>query len=130
VFPFFIVKNWEVGISGGFIVQRMYVNDTGLRDFGWQAMYTNSASRWFDTYFGMGVEWDGYDDPTSDDPNHESTDTNFVLETGFKFRANVEAIKWLSWATPFWGARFGIKNYDFPDIKKLTYVIEFGAGAF
>jgi len=130
VFPFFIVKNWEVGISGGFIVQRMYINDTGLRDFGWQAMYTNSASRWFDTYLGMGVEWDGYDDPTPEDPNRESTDTNFVLETGFKFRANVEAIKWLSWATPFWGARFGIKNYDFPDIKKLTYVIEFGAGAF
>jgi hypothetical protein len=112
-FPFFIVKNWEVSLSGGFVVHRMYLNDEGFRDFGWQAMYTNSASRWFDGYFGMGVEWE-----------------DFVLETGIKFRANVEAIKWLSWATPFWGFRAGIKNYGFSNIDRLTYVLEFGAGAF
>ena len=129
-FPFFIVKNWEVSLSGGFVVHRMYVNDKGLRDFGWQLMYTNSASRWFDGYFGMGVEWDGYDDPTEENPDNESVRTDFVLETGIKFRANVEAIKWLSWATPFWGFRAGIKNYGFSDIDRLTYVLEFGAGAF
>lgn len=129
-FPFFIVKNWEVSLSGGFVVHRMYINDKGFRDFGWQLMYTNSASRWFDGYFGMGVEWDGYDDPTPEDPDHESVETDFVLETGIKFRANVEAIKWLSWATPFWGFRAGIKNYGFSNIDKLTYVLEFGAGAF
>jgi hypothetical protein len=128
VFPFFIVKNMEVGLSGGFIVHRMYLKDNGLRDFGWQLMYTSSASRWFDGYFGAGVEWDA--EPTAEDPNVWKTQTDFVLETGFKFRANVEAIKWLSWATPFWGVRFGIKNYDFSNIDRLTYVLEFGAGAF
>lgn len=131
VFPFFIVKNWEVSISGGFVVHRMYLKDKGLRDFGWQAMYTNSASRWFDGYFGAGVEFDEYDrEPTEDDPSTTDTRADFVLETGIKFRANVEAIKWLSWATPFWGLRAGIKNYGFPDIDRLTYVLEIGAGAF
>ena len=128
VFPFFIVKNFEVSLSGGFIVHRMYLKDDGFRDFGWQFMYTNSASRWFDTYFGAGVEWDA--EPTTADPSVWKTETDFVLETGLKFRANVEAIKWLSWATPFWGVRFGVKNYGFANIDKLTYVIEFGAGAF
>jgi hypothetical protein len=130
VFPFFIVKNWEVSLSGGFVVHRMYLKDKGFSDFGWQATYMSSASRWFDTYFGAGVEVDQYDDPTEESPDQTSTRTDFVLETGFKFRANVEAIKWLSWATPFWGARFGIKNYGFSNIDRLTYVIEFGAGAF
>ncbi|MBT8478960.1 MAG: hypothetical protein KJO06_08590, partial [Gemmatimonadetes bacterium] len=130
VFPFFIVKNFEVGLSGGFIMHRMYLKDEDLRDFGWQLMYTPSASRWFDTYFGAGAEWDTYDTPTEEDPNATTNRTDFVLETGFKFRANVEAIKWLSWATPFWGVRFGIKNYGFSNIDRLTYVIEFGAGAF
>jgi hypothetical protein len=128
VFPFFIVKNFEVGISGGWIVHRMYLKDEGLRDFGWQAMYTNSASRWFDGYFGAGVEWDA--SRTAEDPNVWETETDFVLETGFKFRANLEAVKWLSWLTPFWGVRFGIKNYGFANIDRLTYVMEFGAGAF
>jgi len=129
VFPFFIVRNFEVALSGGFIVQRMYFSDE-FRDFGWQALYTSSASRWFDTYFAAGAEWDTYDAPTEANPNETAHRTDFVLETGFKFRANVEAIKWLSWATPFWGARFGIRNYGFSDIDRLTYVIEFGAGAF
>jgi len=128
VFPFFIVRNFELGLSGGFIMHRMYLKDDGLRDFGWQLMYTSSASRWFDTYFGAGVEWDA--SRTTADPSVWETQADFVLETGFKFRANVEAIKWLSWATPFWGFRFGIKNYGFANIDKLTYVLEFGAGAF
>ena len=129
VFPFFIVKNWEVSLSGGFVVHRMYLTND-FRDFGWQATYMSSASRWFDTYFGAGVEWDTIDDPTEADPNNTDSRTDFVLETGFKFRANVEAIKWLSWATPFWGFRAGIKNYGFSNIDRLTYVLEFGAGAF
>ena len=124
------MKNFEVGLSGGFIVHRMYLKDEDLRDFGWQAMYTPSASRWFDTYFAAGAEWDTYDSPTEENPDATAKRTDFVLETGIKFRANVEAIKWLSWATPFWGFRFGIKNYGFSNIDRLTYVLEFGAGAF
>ncbi len=145
VFPLFIVKNFEEPMSGGFIVHRMYVKDQRLRDFGWQLMYTPSASRWFDTYLAAGAEWDkeerwvNPEDPDAPLPpnpgdiegwERESfTETYFTLETGVKFRVNVEAIKWLSWATDFWGLRAGILNKGFFDIDKLTYVLEVGAGA-
>jgi hypothetical protein len=127
VFPFFIVKNLEESTSGGFIVHRMYLKDHGLRDFGWQLMYTPSASRWVDTYFAAGAELDREDDP--DDPNVTVKEWNFVLETGLKFRANLghTPLKFLPF-THFWGARVGIKNYGFFQIDKLTYVLEFGAG--
>jgi hypothetical protein len=127
VFPFFIVKNLEESTSGGFIVHRIYLKDTGLRDFGWQLMFTPSASRWVDTYFGAGAEHDVEDDP--DDPDLSVKKWWFVLETGLKFRANLghTPLKFLPF-TDFWGARVGIKNYGFFDIDKLTYVLEFGAG--
>ena len=126
-FPFFIVKNFEVSLSGGFIVWRMYVKDTDLRDFGWMAMYTPSASRWIDTYLAAGAEWDA---EVID--GEETTDVNFVLETGLKFRVNVTTsmFRFLSVFTDFWGFRAGIKNYGFSDIDRLTYVFEVGAGAF
>jgi hypothetical protein len=123
----------------------MYLKDTALRDFGWQLMYTPSASRWVDTYLAARVAWDRFDVwVNEDDPDAElppnpgdiegwerttSLDTDFVFETGIKFRVNVEAMKWLSWATDFWGFRAGIKNKGFWDISKLTYVFEIGAGA-
>ena len=127
VFPLFIVKNFEEKTSGGFIVHRMYLKDHNLRDFGWQLMYTPSASRWADTYFAAGAEHDREDDP--DNPGQLVGEWNFVLETGLKFRANLghTPLKFLPF-TDFWGARIGIKNYGFFNIDKLTYVLEFGAG--
>ncbi len=129
VFPLFIVKNFEVATSGGFIVHRMYLNDTKLRDFGWQLMYIPSASRWVDTYFAAGAELDREPDPA--DSTQTTSRWDFVLETGLKFRANLghSPLKFLPF-TDFWGARLGIKNYGFFDIDRLTYVIEFGAGVF
>ncbi len=126
VFPFFIVKNFEDPMSGGFIVWRMYLKDEGLRDFGWMAMYTPSASRWIDTYFAAGAEWD---DEIIDGQKH--TDVEFVLETGLKFRAQIghSPLKFLTFLTDFWGFRAGIKNYGFANIDRLTYVLEVGAGA-
>jgi hypothetical protein len=126
VFPFFIVKNFEDPLSGGFIVWRMYLKDEGLRDFGWMAMYTPSASRWIDTYFAAGAEWD---DEIID--GQKQTEVEFVLETGFKFRAQIghSPLKFLTFLTDFWGFRLGLKNYGFFDIDKLTYVLEVGAGA-
>jgi hypothetical protein len=126
VFPFFIVKNLEFTLSGGFIVWRMYLKDTGLRDFGWMVMYANSASRWIDTYFAAGAEWD-----ETETGGVASTDVFFVLETGLKFRTNVStsAFRFLGLFTDFWGFRAGIKNYGFFDIDRLTYVLEVGAGA-
>jgi hypothetical protein len=126
VFPFFIVKNLEEPMTGGFIVHRMYLKDKGLRDFGWMAMYTPSASRWLDTYLAAGVEWD-------EERNGGKTvkDDFFVFETGIKFRANIEhsPFKFLGFLTDFWGLRAGIKNTGATDIDNLTYVIEVGAGA-
>lgn len=134
VFPLLIVKNFELGISGGYLVHRMYLKDTGFRDFGWQIMYANSASRWFDTYFGAGYEKDVSDveDSAGNETGETVTDRFFVMETGFKFRVNITAtpLKFLGALTPFWGFRAGIKNVGFPDIDRLTYVLEFGAGAF
>jgi hypothetical protein len=137
VFPLFIVKNFEMDLGGGFIVNRMYLKDTDLRDFGWMLMYTPSASRWIDTYVAAGVEWDAFDVTTDDDGNplppdqfREETDTDFVYEAGIKFRVNLSTspLKFLGFLTDFWGLRAGIKNHGFFDIEKLGYVIEFGAG--
>jgi hypothetical protein len=128
VFPFFIVKNLEDPMAGGFVVHRMYLKDEGLRDFGWMLMYAPSASRWIDTYFAAGAEWD--EEPVSEVSTETRTKTYFVLETGLKFRVNITKtpLKVLSFLTDYMGLRFGILNKGFFDIESLTYVIEFGAG--
>ncbi|MFB3106251.1 MAG: hypothetical protein ACE1ZA_15205, partial [Pseudomonadales bacterium] len=125
-FPFFIVKNLEDPLTGGFIVWRMYAKDHRLRDIGWMLQYAPSASRWVDTYFAAGVEWDA-----EDVNGTRSRTTDFVLETGFKFRANISTtpLRLLTFFTDFWGLRLGVKNKGFFDIDRLTYVLEIGAGA-
>ena len=133
VFPLLIVKNVEDPMTGGFLVHRMYLKDKALRDFGWMLMYTPSASRWIDTYFAAGVEFDENDvSPPPTDPAEPTTTTrtDFVLETGVKFRVNItkSPLKFLSFLTEFMGFRAGIKNAGFFDINRLTYVLEFGAG--
>lgn len=151
-FPFFIVRNFEDPFTGGWIVWRMYLKDTDLRDFGWQILYTPSASRWIDSYFAAGVEWDTADCvnrnlgldidlppdvltlpsgcPVDPAPGTTRTKAFFTLETGLKFRVNLggSGIKPLLWFTDFWGVSFGVRNTGFPDITNLTYVIQFGAG--
>ena len=128
VFPFFIVKHLEDPMTGGYILQRMYLTDAG-RDFGWMALYTPSASRWLDTYLAAGGERDAFTDPASGQDRQE---WDFVFETGLKFRVNVShtPLKFLTFFTDYWGFRAGIKNRGFFDIDKLTYVLEFGAGSF
>jgi hypothetical protein len=126
-FPLFIVKNMEAPMLGGFLVWRMYLKDENLQDFGWMMLYTPSASRWFDTYFAAGAEWD---DEIIDD--QKISKTWFVLETGLKFRVNISTspMKFLGFLTEFWGVRAGIRNYGALDIKNLVYVAEIGAGVF
>ena len=121
-FPFLLVANLEVPVAGGFLLHRMYLKDDGLQDFGWMALYTPSASRWFDSYLSVGAEWDREAGGVSH--------TNFVLETGVKLRVNISRspLRFLGVLTPFWGVRAGIKNYGFTDIDRLTYVFEVGAG--
>ncbi len=128
VFPFFIVKNLTIPMSGGYLLHRMYLKGPSLGDFGWMLLYANSASRWVDTYFSAGVEW--YTE--TDDAGLDDNRTDFVLETGLKFRGQIGStpLKFLSFFTDFWGFRMGIKNYGFADIDRLTYVLEVGAGSF
>jgi hypothetical protein len=127
VFPFFILKNLETKISGGFLVWRLYFKDKDLRDFGAMILYANSASRWIDSYLSFGYEWF-----TEDLEGGGTQDfDDFVFETGLKFRVQLgtSPLKFLTALTDFWGFRAGIKNYGFTDIDRLTYVFEFGAGA-
>jgi hypothetical protein len=72
----------------------------------------------------------GYRRPPDLGPDMRETNTDFVLETGIKFRALLShtPLKFLTNLTDFWGIRFGVKNKEFFDIKSLQYVVEFGAG--
>jgi len=128
VFPLFVVKNMTIPMTGGYLLHRMYLKGDDLGDFGWMLLYANSASRWIDSYLSAGVEWHS----VTDDLGVSSNRTDFVLETGLKFRAQIGStpIKFLSFFTDFWGVRAGIKNYGFFDIDRLTYVLEVGAGSF
>jgi len=128
VFPFFVLKELTFPLTGGYIVQRMYLSGTDFNTFGWMAMYTPSASRWLDTYLAAGAEWR----PVTDSLGNSRTTPTFVFETGLKFRANVEKspLKFLRVLTPFWGVRTGIKMLGFADISRLSFVVEVGAGVF
>ncbi len=90
------------------------------------AMYTPSASRWIDTYLAAGVEWD-----REQVAGISQRQTNFVLESGLKFRVNITQtpVKFLGVLTDFWGFRVGLKSYGFFDLDRLTYVLEIGAGS-
>ena len=127
-FPLLIVKNVEAPLLGGWVVNRIYFQDKNLRDFGYNILYTPSASRFMDPYFAFGFEIDHYDDPAS---NAEKKRTDFVMETGLKFRSTVKPtfLKFLSPITDFWGVRLGIKSRGFMKIDQFTYVFEIGAGA-
>ncbi len=91
--------------------------------------YTPSASRWIDSYLSTGVEWTTIELPEGSE-NPTKTETNFVFETGIKLRFNLyySPLKFLTKITDFWGIRIGIRNVGAFDIKRLVYVIEFGAG--
>ena len=126
VFPLFVVKGFEEPLAGGFITNRVILKDKNLRDASWMLQYTSSASRWLDPYFAAGVELDKSDAPGG------GTDrtTDFVYETGIKFRVDVThtSFRFLKKVTDFWGLRAGIKNNGFFEIDRLRYVLEFGAG--
>jgi len=93
VFPFFVFKNREFPITGGYVPHRMYAKGNNLRDFGWMGLHTPSASRWIDVYVAAGAEHHEVGQP-----GETSMRTDFVLETGLKFRAQVgrsHAVAWL-----------------------------------
>lgn len=124
VFPLFIFKNYSDPVAGGWLVNRIYLKDDNLRDFGYGVLYTTSASRWIDGYFSVGVEWD--EDASG------RTDSFWVAETGIKFRANIKhsPLRFLSKLTDFWGLRIGTQAGGLLRVDRLKYVVEFGAGTF
>lgn len=121
-FPLLIVKNVEAPLIGGWLVNRMYL---GGNEFGYTMLYTPSASRFLDPYLSAGVEVDEYTVNSM-----QEYQTQFVFETGIKIRGNVtySPLKFLSFLSPFWGVRLGIKNEGFMTIDKFNYVLEVGAG--
>ncbi len=126
-FPLLITKNVEVPMIGGWLVNRVYLQDHDLRDFGYGLLYTPSASRFLDPYFCAGFEYDRYDDSETGELKSR---TDFVFETGIKLRTTVSTsfLRFLNPITDFWGVRLGIKNRGFMRIDQLTYVFEIGAG--
>ena len=127
-FPFFGFKHLEDPVRGGYVLHRMYVQGDKLRDFGWMALYTPSASRWRDTYLSLGAE----NAHTTDSTGAVSGDWAFVFETGIKWRVNINEtpLKVLHYLTDYWGMRFGIKTRGFPTVDRLGFVFEIGAGSF
>jgi hypothetical protein len=129
MFPFFIFKNFEDPLAGGYILHRVYLTGEDLQDFGYTAVYTPSASRWIDPYFAVGFEDYTYDlgDGTI------GSNTSFQMETGFKFRVNVLHTPFKigrKLGTDFWGLRLGIQYRGAWEIRRLGYVVEIGAGSF
>ncbi len=124
VFPLFIVKNYSDPLSGGWLVNRVYFMDKHLRDFGYNILYTTSASRWIDGYFSVGFEAD-----QNDAGNIKRTWTG---ETGFKFRANIRhsPLKFMSHIADFWGMRVGLKSDGLLPVTSFSYVVEIGGGTF
>lgn len=119
-FPLLLVRNVEDPIGGGFIVHRVYLTRGKV---GWMALYTPSASRWFDTYLAAGVEWLRPTEGAALEPD-------FVLETGLRLRVNLAAtpLRFLGVLTDFWGLRLGVRNRGAFRIDRMTYVLELGAG--
>ncbi|MFT5167659.1 MAG: hypothetical protein ACI8P3_002897 [Saprospiraceae bacterium] len=138
-FPLLLFKNVEAPRTGGWIYNKVYLGDFNSiiidSDFsfekllGHQITYSSSASRWIDTYIGMGYEI--FDVDT--DPKKTNYDPFFVSEVGVKIRLNItrsplRLLRYLG--TDFWGLRLGWKNVGFSPFKNSGFVIELGAGVF
>jgi hypothetical protein len=124
-FPLLIVRHVPDPVAGGWLVNRFYLMDEHLRDFGWTILYARSASRWLDGYFSVGFESDRSDD--------EDTRRFWVAESGFKIRADLRHaghLSFLSKLTDFWGVRTGLQATGLLPVERFRYVIEVGAGEF
>jgi len=134
--PLLIVKHVEAPMTGGWFYNKVYIGNVrqpeeiGYRRlWGHQIQHTNSASRWLDTYIGMG--YDVLDlDPT---PGNTRAKAYLATEVGLKIRVNITVtpLKFLKiLGTDYWGIKLGWKNLGFNPYFGNGLVVEFGAGAF
>lgn len=129
IFPLFVVRNFEDPMGGGWLVNRIYLKDKDLRDFGWNIIYAPSASRWVDAYVSAGLEINYEDIPGTE--GETTRETKFASEIGMKLRLNIShtPFKFMTRLTDFWGMRFGIKYYgEVTDFEKIGFLFEIGAG--
>jgi len=126
VFPLFVIRNFEEPLSGGWLVNRMYLTGESLSTFGWQIMHMPSASRWFDTYVAGGIEFF----QVADTGGTTTRSNAAVVEVGAKLRANItkSPFKFLSFLTDYMGVRAGVLSRGVPNINNLRWVFEIGAG--
>ena len=136
--PLLLVKNVEAPVTGGWLYHKFYfqpfssIADSTLslnKLLGHQIVHASSASRWLDTYVGLGYEI--YDT----NPKSDITDNKvyFASEAGIKIRVNISKtpLKFLKvLGTDFWGVRLGWKNVGLNRFVNSGFVIEFGAGVF
>jgi len=126
-FPLLIFKNVQDPLGGGWFVNRIYFQGSELEDFGWLINYSPSASRWFDGYFAVGLEWDRQ---VVDGVTHTTRYT--VTESGIKFRFDLRRTPlrfFQKLGTTFWGFRAGIQFRGVWSFDNIGYVFEFGAGS-
>lgn len=122
-FPLLVIKNVPEPLTGGYLVNRIFLRAGDARSWGWNLMYTPSASRWFDQYLAAGLDVIR----VTDAEGVVDRKPVFTAETGFKFRfrAPISAMNVL---TPFWGVRMGVKSMGALDIEGLTFIFEIGGG--
>jgi len=138
--PLLIFKNVEAPKTGGWIYNKFYFGDFNSiannpsnimfeHLLGHQITYSSSASRWVDTYIGVGYEIFDRDI----DPEIIDYKAFLVSEAGIKFRFDITKtpLRFLRHlGTDFWGLRAGWKNLGFSPFVDSGFVLEFGAGAF
>lgn len=134
--PLLFVKHVEAPMTGGWFYHRFNFSDVRnpnrigyQRILGHQIQHVNSASRWVDTYVGIGYEI------LDRDPLLETSElqTFLATELGMKVRVNITKtpLKFLKFlGTDYWGLKIGWKNVGFNPFFSNGLVIEFGAGAF
>jgi len=128
--PLLILKNVELPMTGGWAVHRIYLTNA-FQNFGYTLLMTPSASRWLDGYFAVGAENNLQEQQQPSEPGKKDFKWEFLIETGIKFRFNVShsflrPLRKIG--TEFWGIRFGVRNFGFPNINRLAFVVEVGAG--
>ena len=136
--PLGILKSVEAPLTGGWLYHKIYLpldtieTSNGQyydRLIGHQIVHSSSASRWIDTYVGLGYEW--HQDILPD--NQFDGKLRFVSEAGIKVRLNISKtplrfLKYIS--SEFWGIRIGWKNVGFREFRQSGFVLEIGAGVF